>query len=204
MAQTQTDICNSALQRVGAATILNINDNSREARACAVAYDSNRRSELRKRAWNFAIKRVALAPDSDAPAFEFTYQFSLPADCIRVILPKNDPYLDWFIEGRKILTNLNQSPYLGAGAQPAGSGPALFLRYVGDITDCSQFDPNFYDLVCLALAMDLCEPLTQSNQKKQLLNAEYKDALEAAAKAKSFEVLPEVPVDDDWWLARTR
>lgn len=202
MAQTQTDICNSALQRVGASTIMSITDNSREARACAVAYDSNRRSELRKRAWKFAIKRAVLAPDATAPAFEFAYSFTIPTDCVRVILPKNDPCLDWFIEGRKILTNLIQSPYLGAGSQPASTAPALYLRYVADITDCSQWDPNFYDLVCIALAMDLCEPLTQSNQKKQLLNAEYKDTRDAAAKANSFEMLPEDPVDDDWWLAR--
>jgi hypothetical protein len=204
MAQTQTDICNSALQRVGAATIMEITDNSREARACSVAYDSNRRSELRKRAWKFAIKRKMLALDTTGPEFEYKYSFQLPADCVRVILPKNDPYLDWAVEGRKILTNLMQSPYLGAGSQPAVTGAALFLRYVSDITDCSQFDPNFYDLVCIALAIDLCEPLTQSNQKKQLLAAEYKETLAAAAKANSFEMLPEDSVDDDWILARTR
>jgi hypothetical protein len=179
---------------------MSISDNSREARACAVAYDSNRRSELRKRAWNFAIKRKVLSPDVAAPEFEYTYAFSLPADCLRVILPKDDPYLDWSIEGRKILTNLKQSPSNAATA--SSDGPALFLRYVADITDCSQFDPNFYDLVCIALAIDLCEPLTQSNQKKQILNAEYKDTRDAAAKAKSFEMLPEDPVDDPWWLAR--
>jgi len=204
MAQTQTDICNSALQRVGAATILNITDNSREARACAVAYDSNRRSELRKRTWNFAKKRALLAPDATAPAFGYKYSFSLPADCVRVMLPDNDPCLDWSVEGRKILTNLDQSPYLGSGAQPAATGPALYLTYVADITDCTQFDPNFYDVLCLSLAIDICEPLTQSNQKKQILNAEYKEAVEVAALSKSFEVLPETPVDDDWWLARTR
>jgi hypothetical protein len=200
MAQTQTDICNSALQRVGASTILSITDNSREARACAVAYDSNRRSELRKRTWNFAKKRVVIAPDSDPPAFGFTYCFSIPADCIRVVLPDNDPYLDWSLEGRKILTNLSQSPYLGAGA--GVNGPALFLTYISDVTDCSVFDPNFYDVLCIALAIDLCEPLTQSNQKKQILTAEYKEAMDAASLAKSFEVLPQTPVDDDWWLAR--
>jgi hypothetical protein len=183
---------------------MDISDNSREARACAVNFDSNRRAELRKRAWNFSIKRVVLAPSSVTPNFEYQYAFPLPADCIRVVLPKNDPFLDWSVEGRQILTNLMQSPYLGCGAQPAVTGPALFLRYVSDIVDCTQFDPLFYDLLCIALACDLCEPLTQSNQKKQLLNAEYRDALDAAAKAKAFEMLPQTPVEDDWVLARVR
>jgi hypothetical protein len=204
MAQSQTDICNSALQRVGAATIMSITDNSREARACGVAYDSNRRAELRKRAWNFALKRAILAPNAVAPSFEYAYAFPLPADCLRVILPKNDPSLDWSVEGRQILTNWAQSPYLGSGSQAAGTGPALYLKYIADITDATQFDPLFYDLFCISLACDICEPLTQSNQKKQLMNAEYRDALEAAAKAKAFEMLPQTPVDDDWWLARMR
>ena len=60
MAQSAVDICNSALQKLGAASILSFQDNSREARQCNIAYDSNRRSELRKHDWNFAIKYTHL------------------------------------------------------------------------------------------------------------------------------------------------
>ena len=204
MSHSQTDICNSALQRVGAATILNITDNSREARACAVAYDSNRRTELRKRKWRFALRRVTLAPDVASPVFEYQYAFTLPSDCLRIVLPADNPALDWSVEGRKILTNTFQSPFLGTANQPAVSGPALFLRYVADIEDATQFDPTFYEMLCISLALDICEPLTNSNQKKQTLLAEYREALIAAAKAQAFETLPADPPADEWWLARAR
>lgn len=204
MSQSQTDICNSALQRVGAATIMDITDNSREARACAVAYDSTRRAELRKRKWRFAMKRATLAPDTGAPNFEYTYQFTLPSDCLRIALPADNPELDWSLEGRKILTNTFQSPFLGASPQPAVTGPALFLRYVSDIEDATQFDTSFYELMGIALAIKICEPLTQSNQKKAGLQTEYKEALLAAGKAQAFETLPADPPADGWWIARVR
>lgn len=186
MAQSVIDCCNSALQRVGAASILSLSDNSPEARACSVAYDSNRRDELRKHRWNFAIKRVVLTPDATAPAFDFKYQFTLPSDCLRVLRP-NTPDLDWQIEGRKILTNDSNT---------------LYLRYIADIEDCAQWDASFYNVVAGALAIDICEKLTQSNQKKQLCAQLYADDVKMAKRVDAFESGPEEAPDDDWWMAR--
>jgi len=186
MAQSVVDICNSALQRVGATTILSISDNSPEARACSVAYDSNRRDELRKYKWNFAISRVVLAPDATAPAFDYTYAFSLPSDCLRVLRPPT-PGLDWQVEGRKILTNYDD---------------ILNLRYIKDVTDVTQFDAAFYNVVVAALAVDIVERLTQSNVKKRNLVEEYNDAVVMAKRVNAFEAGPEDAPDDDWWIAR--
>lgn len=197
MAQSIVDAYNNALQKLGANRVISPNDNSREARACNVAYDSNRRSELRKYRWNFAKTRVVLAPDVNAPAFGFTYQFTLPTDCLRVLIPK-DSGLDWVIEGRKILTNTLQSPYGGATT----SGAALSLLYISDITDPAQWDPTFFDMVTIAMAIDMVDDLTQSNTKKQLLEADYKEAKEAAKMSNAFELLPADAPDDYWWEVR--
>ena len=186
MAQSVIDICNSALQRVGATTILSLSDNSPEARACSVAYDSNRRDELRKHRWNFATQRAVLAPDSTAPAFDFDYAFTLPSDCLRVIRP-NTYDLDWVVEGRKILTN---------------DSATLYLRYVADITDVTQWDASFYNVCSAALAIDICERLTQSNSKKQLLMGDYNDVIRNARRVDAFESGPEDAPEDDWWVAR--
>lgn len=186
MPQTQIDCCNSALQRVGATTITSLTDNSPEARACVVAYDSNRRSELRKYNWNFAVTRVILTPDTVAPLFDYEYAFTLPTDCLRVLRP-NDVDLDWKIEGRKILSN---------------DGATLNLRYVADVTNEALFDSTFYDVVSAALAVDLCERLTQSNTKKQLLMAEYKDLVNMARRVNAIETGPQVAPDDAWWTVR--
>lgn len=185
MAQSVVDICNSALQRVGANSITSITDNSPEARACNLAYDANRRDELRKHAWNFAITRAVLAPDATAPAFDFDYAFTLPADCLRVLRPATQN-LDWVIEGRKILTN---------------DSNVLYLRYIADVTDTAQFDAGFYNVVSGALAVDICEKLTQSNVKKQGLMQEYKDAVTMARKIDAFESGPEDSADGTWLQA---
>lgn len=195
MAQSVVDICNSALQRVGAASIVSLSDNSPEARACTIAYDSNRRDELRKHPWNFAVKRVVLAPDSTAPAFDYQYQFTLPSDCIRVLRPATAE-LDWQVEGRKILTNYGSDYTVSSGT------PSLNLRYIADITDSTMFDPSFYNVVAAALALDLVEKLTQSNQKKQLLMQDYSDAVKMARRMDAFESGPEDAADDYWWLVR--
>ena len=218
MSQSAIDCCNSALQKVGAASITSFLDNSREARACNLAYDSSRRAELRKHYWNFATKRAVLAPDATAPAFDFSYQFTMPTDCLRVQLP-NDPNLDWKIEGRKILTNYMQSPF-GAGPNigalgtvyvpPQGLGSSssttvsvqLFLKYIADIQDCTQWDPAFYDHMANVIALSICETLTQSNPKKQALMQDCKESLSAAKTADAFETLPADPPDDPWWVAR--
>lgn len=186
MAQTAVDCCNSALQRVGATTIMSLSDNSPEARACSVAYDSNRRDELRKHPWTFAITRAQLAPDATAPAFDYKYQFTMPSDCLRILRPA-DYDLDWVVEGRKILTN---------------NDTVLNVRYIVDVTDPTQWDPNFYNVVAGALAVDICERLTQSNTKKQMLVQQYESDVRMARRMNAFEAGPTTPVDDPWWIAR--
>jgi hypothetical protein len=186
MAQSVVDICNGALHRVGASSILALTDNTREARLCAAAYDANRRAELRKHRWNFTIKRVALAPDAAAPAFDFAYQFTLPTDCLRVLLPQ-DADLDWVVEGRKILSNYDD---------------VVYLRYVADITDVTQFDAAFYDLMAISLALDLCEALTDSTSKKAQLAQDYKDAVLEAKKINAFEQVPAEAPDPTFLTAR--
>lgn len=186
MSQTVIDCCNSALQRVGAATIMSLADNSPEARACAIAYDSNRRDELRRHSWSFAVQRAVLAPDATAPAFDYLYQFTLPTDCLRVLRPATYD-LDWKIEGRKLLTN---------------DGAVLYLRYLADITDATQWDASFYNVIAAALAIDICERLTQSNTKKQQLIAEYNDAVKMARRVNAFEVGPADAPDSSWLQAR--
>lgn len=184
--QSAVDVCNSALQKVGAASIISLSDNSRSARACAQAYDTNRRSELRKHHWNFAMKRVVLAPDATAPAFDYLYQFTLPSDCLKVILPPDDT-IDWVIESGKLLTN---------------NGTSVNLRYIADVTDPTKWDAAFYDMVSIATAIDIVEVITNSTAKMQALEKAYKDALNEARRNNAFEQLPADGPDDSFWTVR--
>jgi hypothetical protein len=179
-------ICNRALQKLGAARITSLTEDSRNARSCNNAYEAVRDAELRAHTWTFAIKRAQLAADSDAPLFDFDNQYSFPSDCLR-ILPPNDTFLDWQMEGRKILTD---------DAAP------LEVRYVARITDPNLFDAEFVEAVAAKLAEEICEEITQSNTKKEVAKRDYKDAISRARKTNAFESLSAEPPEDSWIAAR--
>lgn len=202
MAQSVTGIANRALQLLGAASILNLTDNTPEARECTRAYDACRRAELRAHFWNFATVRAALAPDASAPVFGYQYQFSLPVDCLRVILP-NDSSLDWKQEGRKILTNYAQSPFgASAASDTSTASPILYLQYISDITDPTVFDALFCEALAHRMATAMCERLTQSNQKNQMLQGAYRAVISEARITDAMENLPADPPDDSFITVR--
>lgn len=187
---SQVDICNRALQKLGADRIISITQDSVSARACNLAYNSVRDTELRAHAWNFAIKRASLAADSIAPVYGYDYAYTLPSDYLRIL--KNDAQEDvltqsWKIEGGKILTN--------------DSAP-LLIRYIARITDTTLYDASFINVLSCKLAMELCEELTQSNTKRQIAAAEYKDAVREARRMNAFEGFPVIQEADTWSSGR--
>lgn len=137
MATSDIQICNNALLRLGASTITSFGDGTTASNACDQVYSQARDALLRMHTWNFAIARVALAADSEAPSFEYNYQYTLPSDFIRVqeIYGQVGGYT---IEGSKILTDM---------AAP------LNLVYVSRVTDTTQYDPLFVEALTVLILM---------------------------------------------------
>lgn len=188
MTSSVTSICNRGLQILGAARILTITDNTRNGRSCNACYDILRQSELRKHRWRFAIERVTLAPlVLTDPLGKFTYAFQVPSDCLKILMPENDPYCDWQYEGKKIWTN---------------STDTLALRYIKDITDTTLMDVNFQEMLSAMMAVQMAEEITQSNSKKSDAMIIYKDAKSDAKRMNAFETIPAEPETDSWVLAR--
>lgn len=184
------DICNRALQKLGADRIISLTQNSVSARACNLAYEPVRDAELRAHLWNFAVKRRELAADVAAPVYGYDYAYTLPPDCLRLLKNdyQEDAYdKDWKVEGRKILTN--------------DSAP-LRIRYIARITDTTLYDALFMEVLSCKLAMEMCEELTQSNTKRQLAAEEYKAALREARKMNAFESVPAQQDTDTWLTSR--
>jgi len=204
---SSTDICNRALQKLGAKRIATLNDASPSARAVNLAYDIVRRAELRKRVWNFSIQRASLSADAIPPSWGRQNSFTLPPDFLRLAesYPEqltNDVNVvgvtvaftaeftgmkDWVIEQNKIVTN-DDAP--------------LEIRYVQDITDTTLFDPLFSEALSTAIAFEICEELTQSNTKKQAMGQHYLAIIDEAKLANSMEVAPADPPPDTWLAAR--
>lgn len=182
------EICNRALQKLGAERITSLTQDSENARAINVCFEAVRDAELRSHPWNFAIKRAQLAADSTNPAFGFDHQFTLPADCLRLLPPDQYTNYDtWQIEGRKILANED--------------GP-LEIRYIYRVTDPQQYDALFVEVLANRLAIELCEQLTQSNSKAQIVRDDYVRAVREAKRLNAFENRSAMPMTDTWITGR--
>lgn len=187
---SDVDICNRALQKLGAKRITSLTDDSVNARACNAAYEIVRDAELRAHPWNFAIDREALAADSTEPDWGRANSFQLPSDCLRVLPPYPEDNLndmDWQIEGRKIYTD--------------DSDP-LYIRYIARIEDTSLFDALFIEALANKLALELCEELTQSNTKKESLNQDYDKIIAKAKRTNAIENVAAEPPADTWITVR--
>ena len=171
------DICNSALNLLGASTISALTDDTKNARLCNQRYEPVRNRIFRSHPWNCLIKRVQLAQDSDAPVIEFANQFTLPTDCLRVLKIHNGTTdsvasaLEYKIEGRKIKTNEG----------------TVYLVYVALDTDPNNYDAYVQEAISHQLAADIAYAVTNnatlannymSRADERLREARFIDATE--------------------------
>ena len=146
MATSVVQIVNNALVKIGANAILTLTEDSEAARAANLIYEQIRDACIRDHVWNFAVNRVELAQNSTAPAFEFSYQYNLPSDCLRV-LQMQDMSTLYKIEGGKLLTD---------------DGTAKIL-YLARVEDVNLFDAMFVEALSARLAAELSVTLSESN-----------------------------------------
>ena len=146
------DICNGALNQLGATTILSLTEDSKNARLCNARYTQVRDSLFRTHPWNCLQKRVEIAADTDTPAWGFTKQYTLPADCLR-LLRILDYDLDHKVEGRK---------------------------YVARITDPNEYDELLRETLSAALGADIAYGVTSSNPVAKNMYELFQDKLRDA------------------------
>lgn len=183
---SETEIANRALDKLGAKIITALDDATENARVLNRMYVPVRDSMLRSHTWNCAKVRVVLAPLADAPAFDYDYQFQLPADCLRPLFP--DDVTDYSVEkGNVLLTN---------------DGTTLNLLYISKMDDPNEMDACFVEAFACKLAAEACEKITQSATKRKLAIEAYDDAMEVARKANAFESLPRLQDYSSWVDAR--
>ena len=154
MATSEVQICSNALLMLGAQTINSFDDESDRALLVSNLWPNARDAVLRSHPWNCAVKRVALAPDSTTPAFDFGYQFTLPGDLLRVLSvgEKGDPQ-EYELEGRKVLSDES----------------ALYLRYVYRNEDIASWDALLVEAMEAYMAMTCAYPITKSASEQKAM-----------------------------------
>lgn len=162
---TKTDICNLTLGRMGSKTVTAAQitaDTDPIAKQCNLHYEQTRDALLRSHKWRFASARASLVRGA-TPPFEYDYSYKLPTDFLS---PK--PIFDgdesdgvfryqYAIEGKLILTNEDSCD----------------MQYIRQVTDVTEFDPLYIEVLVLALALKLVMPIAQDRK----LYAEIKDEL---------------------------
>jgi hypothetical protein len=195
---SSVDIANRALTKLGQSRITALDQDTNNARVINAVYDTLRDAELRAHVWSFAITRASLAVLADAPLYQYSYQYQLPSDCLRLLeiehfSPSNlNDYItrddtNYKIEGNKILTNANAP---------------LNIRYVKREEDTQQYSSDFVEAFACRLATECAETLTNSTSKRQLAWQEYKDAISIARRTNSLELPSQAIYDDSWMLSR--
>ena len=146
------DICNSALNLLGASTISALTDDSKNARLCNQRYEPVRNRIFRSHAWNCLTKRVQLAQDSTAPVVEYSYAYTLPSDCLRVLKIHTGATdsiasdIEYQVEGRKIKTNEG----------------TVYLVYIALVSDPNEFDVYLQEALAAGLAADSAYAVTNN------------------------------------------
>ena len=146
------NICNSALNLIGASTISALTEDTKNARLCNQRYEPVRNRVFRGHNWNCLIKRVQLAANSTDPVMEYAKSYALPSDCLRVLKIHNGTTdsiasdLDYKIEGKNIVTDET----------------TVYLVYIALDTDPNNYDVYLREAISHQLAADLAYAITNN------------------------------------------
>lgn len=164
---TKTELANRALDLAGKDTLL-----SYDTATDPVAKLVQRNFSpvflrcLRKADWPFALKRITLNPSATLPVNEFSTQFSLPNDFVRLarLWPTCSPYK---IEGTSILID----------------EPSITLKYVSSdhVENPGYIDPVFAEYFSHELAVAIIYKETDSTELKRELKAAALDMFHEAS-----------------------
>ena len=173
---SDVDICNSALNMIGASNIVALTEDSRAARVCNQRFEFVRDATFRAHPWNCLLRRTSMAAESETPAFEFTSQHTLPSDpyCLRVLRPE-DPDTVYRVEGRKLLSNT--TPFK--------------MIYVARVTDPNEYDQLLLETLAARLASDISYALVNSASLTAQLYQLYEQKLSEARFVDATEGTPE-------------
>lgn len=160
---SKTVIFNTALTLLGQDPIADPDGSGKKETACRQVYDVCRKALLEQHPWNFALKRANLDLESEAPAFEYSYAFGLPTDCLRIYRVYNA-----------------SSVYKEEGGLVLSDDSTMQLLYVRNIEDPSRFPPLFIQLLAVDIALAIEYFITNGQSMAQGLMMKRAELLKTA------------------------
>ena len=182
MSVSKVEICNLTAQLIGDESIISLSDGTTIAEQLNLRYDSARRAVLEMHPWNFALKRASLALKTTTPAFDFSHQFTLPTDCLRVVATdkeldmayNSDPYFNGYKTiGFQAAFSSGRDRYKIEGRSLLYDEDTCLILYICDIKDTTTFSPLFVEGLALYLASRIAYKITGSRTLERELLAEF-------------------------------
>lgn len=175
--QSELEVMNRALDFLREAPITSADENRHPAKWMKRNFKAVRNQVMTTHIWKFCMERATLTPDATAPAFEWTYRYLKPADCLRVLPLRvggrlNGVLIPHIIEGDYILTN---------------APPPLYIRYVKLIDTVAKWPPLFVNAVAAKLAEELAPSLTGKQSAAEAMSVKFQQTLSLAASVDSAE-----------------
>jgi hypothetical protein len=181
-------ICNIALIELGEDPIVDLAQNVKPAILCRARYDDVRRGVLRASLWSCNTAYAQLAASPTPPPFGWSQSYPLPADFLRMIKIWDNSDAKWEVVGRNLYTN---------------EGAPLNVVYGTDLQDPSVMDPLLVQTIGYTLALDLCHPITNSNDIFDRVAKKMEGKLDIGRLTTSQENSPR-EWDEDVWLRSRR
>lgn len=186
---TKSEIANKSLTLVGANPIVNLTDDTPEARIVNRVYELSLRSILSECKWNFATKRVLLTLSADVLKWYDTgetYVYIKPNDQIR-IFELSSRTATWREEGKYIISDTS----------------GLGVRYVYYLDSPSQYTAQFINAFNDKLCSDIAYMIVNSKTLGDKYKVIYEDiSLPKATSANSQAGTQQVPQDTAWLDAK--
>lgn len=165
---SKIEICNLALNRIAANTVVSLDEGTQSARAVALVYDTTLAEMLEKHHWNFArirrtLSRLAVA-DSELPP-EWAFAYALPTDMAKFLYFEGQGITTaWPVENGEYRSATGYTRWPGSAHEIIGDrifsnsedGIAI---YTAQVTDTSKFTAAFTNAFIEALAAKLIMPI---------------------------------------------
>lgn len=225
---TDVDICNRALDEIGARVIIaSLAENTPQAKVANRQYNTMRRQLLRSAPWGFSRKTDLLVNEgllsAVPPTSPYPWQAknTYPVDCLKMhyILPQptsavvagvpsvgDQLYAPWCAPSR----NFRYIPAYDPGSVAFPGAHRVLLTnitpvlgvYTVDVTDPNLFDELFENAFVMVLANKFVMPLSGNVKLKMSYAQLAQAAITEARVADGNEAIPTSDHTPDWMIAR--
>lgn len=193
---SEVGIANEALLHLGeTASIASFSENSFQAELCKRFYPTTRDSLLEMFPWSFSLKRARPAL-IESTINQWSYSFSLPADCIRIL-----SVIDGDADDFSGFGSIYKKTTVDYVTENLPSGVIGFytncsepnIRYISRVIDPNKFTPLFCSCLSRYLASKLAGPLIKGDAGRaeakgqfEAFQIEYQRAVAADSKSRNI------------------